>query len=113
MTSSPKANVWFYGGCRFLSDFFTLDAAQSQSAMGDDLSAAQVVEAVAGLVAKSLVSVDTVDVTSRYRLLDTPRLRFAEAKSTPMLLTIQRGVTQSISLNSSNAPLTPDQSRSR
>jgi predicted ATPase/DNA-binding winged helix-turn-helix (wHTH) protein len=52
--------------------FFTVDAAQSV-AMGDDLSAAQVVEAVAGLVAKSLVSVDTVDVTSRYRLLDTTR----------------------------------------
>ncbi|MEH2473722.1 putative ATPase [Nitrobacteraceae bacterium AZCC 2161] len=41
--------------------------------MGDDLSAAQVVEAVVGLVTKSLVSVDTVDVTLRYRLLDTTR----------------------------------------
>ncbi|WP_334396195.1 ATP-binding protein [Bradyrhizobium sp. AZCC 2289] len=51
---------------------FTLDAAQSV-AMADDLSAAQVVEAVVGLVTKSLVSVDTVDVTSRYRLLDTTR----------------------------------------
>lgn len=51
---------------------FTLDAAQSV-AMGDDLSAAQVVEAVVGLVTKSLVSVDTVDVTLRYRLLDTTR----------------------------------------
>lgn len=52
--------------------FFTLDAAQAV-AMGDDMSAAQVVEAVAGLVAKSLVSVIVVDGTTRYRLLDTTR----------------------------------------
>lgn len=52
--------------------FFTLDAAQAV-AMADDMSAAQVVEAVAGLVAKSLVSVVIIDATTRYRLLDTTR----------------------------------------
>ena len=52
--------------------FFTLEAARSVAA-GSDIDGTQVVGAVASLVAKSLVSADTSDATTRFRLLDTTR----------------------------------------
>src|SRR5439155_24851203 len=44
-----------------------------EEAAGDDLTAADVVEARANLVAKSLVSVDVGGATTVYRLLETTR----------------------------------------
>lgn len=51
---------------------FTLEAARSVAA-GAGIDQDQVVSALAGLVNKSLVSADTSDVATRYRLLDTTR----------------------------------------
>jgi predicted ATPase/DNA-binding winged helix-turn-helix (wHTH) protein len=51
---------------------FTIDDAQNV-ACGDDLDAVEVVEALARLVAKSLVSVDPDGEPTQYRLLDTTR----------------------------------------
>jgi len=51
---------------------FTLEAAQAVAA-GDGIDAAQLVEAIADLVAKSLVSSEIGATPVRYRLLDTTR----------------------------------------
>jgi predicted ATPase/DNA-binding winged helix-turn-helix (wHTH) protein len=51
---------------------FTLDAAQAVSC-GDGLDTVEVIEALARLVAKSLVNVDADGESARYRLLDTTR----------------------------------------
>jgi predicted ATPase/DNA-binding winged helix-turn-helix (wHTH) protein len=51
---------------------FTLDAALTV-ASGTDIGSVQVAAVVASLVGKSLVSADTSEVTTRYRLLDTTR----------------------------------------
>jgi predicted ATPase/DNA-binding winged helix-turn-helix (wHTH) protein len=51
---------------------FTLDEAQTV-ACGDDMDPVEVVEALARLVAKSLVSADPNGEPARYRLLDTTR----------------------------------------
>ncbi|HEY2131532.1 MAG TPA: winged helix-turn-helix domain-containing protein [Acetobacteraceae bacterium] len=53
--------------------FFTLEAAQSVAA-AEDADRAQLVETVASLVAKSLVSADISGVQTRYRLLETTRV---------------------------------------
>jgi predicted ATPase/DNA-binding winged helix-turn-helix (wHTH) protein len=52
--------------------FFTIDGAQSIAA-ANDIGGAQVVVAVSGLVAKSLVATETGYAMTRYRLLDTTR----------------------------------------
>jgi predicted ATPase len=51
---------------------FTLEAAMAVAA-DDEIDGAQVVDSLGVLVAKSLVSVNTGDATTRYRLLDTTR----------------------------------------
>jgi predicted ATPase/DNA-binding winged helix-turn-helix (wHTH) protein len=51
---------------------FTLQAAQAVAA-ADDIDAADAIESVTQLVAKSLVSVDTDGLVTRYRLLGTTR----------------------------------------
>jgi predicted ATPase/DNA-binding winged helix-turn-helix (wHTH) protein len=51
---------------------FALEAATAVAA-DDDIDRAQVVDGVAALVAKSLVSVSVGDASTRYRLLDTTR----------------------------------------
>jgi len=57
---------------------FSLEAARAIAA-DSDVSEAQVVDAVGGLVAKSLVSAENAgDATMRYRLLDTTRAYAAE-----------------------------------
>jgi predicted ATPase/DNA-binding winged helix-turn-helix (wHTH) protein len=57
---------------------FTLEAATTVAA-ADDIDSAQVVDSVGALVAKSLVSADSGDAATRYRLLDTTRA-YASAK---------------------------------
>jgi len=60
---------------RWLSVFvgaFSLEAAQFVAA-GDILEREQVAEAIAGLVTKSLVAVETNRTGTLYRLLDTTR----------------------------------------
>jgi predicted ATPase/DNA-binding winged helix-turn-helix (wHTH) protein len=53
--------------------FFTLEASLAV-ASGGDIDAAKVVIGIGSLVEKSLISVDTKNATTRYRLLDTTRV---------------------------------------
>jgi predicted ATPase/DNA-binding winged helix-turn-helix (wHTH) protein len=90
---------------------FSLEAAQSVVA-GDVLEREQVAEAIAGLVTKSLISVETNDTGTLYRLLDTTRAYgltkiVDTAKEAHLRNGTQSTLANSLSLSKSHPLLVP------
>jgi predicted ATPase/DNA-binding winged helix-turn-helix (wHTH) protein len=93
---------------------FTLEAARSVAA-GTEIDREQVNAAVASLVGKSLISVNTSDLATRYRLLDTTRaylrkkLDSADAQETARRHAIYHlGLLQSADVNPAPVSTSPD-----
>src|ERR1700738_3196596 len=68
----PESERVIFRGLSVFVGAFTLEAAQFVAA-GDVLEREQVAEAIAGLITKSLISVETNHTGTLYRLLDTTR----------------------------------------